>query len=182
MKNLILILVAFLISSQFLYGQTNQQIVLWLNSFEDSNSPERIMAGTTEDKVFLEYQDSILIINSMVQSPFGGYPSKIKTYIRINNIIQIEAKEKIYGNNIICDLYICTKPNSIKMYWKNTGDKDFVVFPIEQKMLEKNGYCSTELRFKFPSSNSQDEIDRIYNALKQLCKNHGSEPKIGPYF
>lgn len=185
----ILLLIFF---TQILLGQTNQEIISWLNDFEDNNSPQRIMEGTFDDKVFLEYQtEGNLIINSMVYGPLSFYNSKIPIYkykckIKISDIIQIEAIESEKGNFIFYDIKICTKPSSDSMKILRMKDNESVFnefLPQEyENYTERFGWCWSELRFKFQKEIAKNQLLRIYKSFTQLSKNHNINPKIGSYF
>ncbi|MFN7540286.1 MAG: hypothetical protein ACK5RQ_09585 [Bacteroidota bacterium] len=73
-KNIKIILtILILFNFKICFSQTNEEttkksmeIIHWINSFEDNNSPERIMQGTLQDKVHTEYYNGFLTVYSMI--------------------------------------------------------------------------------------------------------------------
>ena len=188
MKRYLSILILF--TTQFIFSQTNTEIIRWLNDFENSNSPERILEGTFDNKVFLSYDNGYLTINSMGLGPMllNGTSTiyNIKCEIKIADITQIEAIELNNGGEIIYDIKICTKTinESIKIYSKKRNDSEYnKLSSVEyDSWIEDFGYCTNELRYKFLKVIAPKQLQRIYDALSQLAKNHNANPKIGSYF
>ncbi len=176
---LILITLALSVNS---IAQTNKEIIDWLNNFEDRNSPERIMKGTFEDKVNLEYDTGYLIINSMAWQGSSVPPKKLRNIIRIADITKIEALKKVNNGKVIFDINICAKYGSIGILEKESGDRDFKPAKWEQGYFNRFGYCSAEFRLKFPIETANTEVERVYKAFRKLCENHGAYPKIGSLF
>jgi hypothetical protein len=158
------------------------EIIQWLNNFEDSNSVERIMEGTLEDKVNLHYEDSLLTINSMYFGSISGPPSKIREVFLIKDIKQIEAFPSIRGEFTIVEIYIKLDPGKIKLECKKYDHVYFTQCEFCNSRFEKYGYTSMALRFKFPNSKSEEYTQKVYNALEKLAKMHGANPKIGSIF
>lgn len=188
MKKLLYLTLFF--GTQFIFSQSNSEIIRWLNDFENSNSPESIMEGTFDDKVFLNYDNGYLVINSMRLGPIllNGTSEifNIKCEIKIADITQIEAIELNKGVEIIYDVKICTKSTneSIKIYEKKRNDSEYnKLSSVEyDNWIKDFGYCTNELRFKFLRVIAQKQLQRVYDALNQLAKNHNANPKIGSYF
>jgi hypothetical protein len=163
-------------------SSTSDEIILWINNFENSNSVERIMQGTLEDKLHLEYKDGYLFICSMLYK-MGGQPDYIRGVLKINDIVRIEAVKKYNGDNIIVTFQICSKKDSIVMECKDSKDSYYSKCDwYDDEMYEKFGFCSSELRFKFPISSANDEIERVYKALKELVILNGGNPRVGSLF
>jgi hypothetical protein len=161
---------------------TANEIIQWLNNFEDSNSPEAIMEGTFEDKVNLHYQDSTLTINSMFFGSISGPSSRIREVFLIKDIKQIEAFPRVKGDFTIVDIYIRFDPGKIKLECKKYEEVYFTECEFCTFRFEKYGYTSMALRFKFPNSKSEEYTQKVYNALEKLAKMHGANPKIGSIF
>lgn len=177
------------LTSQLIFSQTNSEIINWLNDFENSNSPERIMEGTLDDKVHLTYDNGYLTINSMVFGPLSlNGTSSIYNYkivYKISDIKQIEAIEFAIESKIIYDIKICTNDiSSIQVYTKKYEDSEYqkLSFLKFERWVDKYGNCSSELRFKFNKEVASKQLQRIYDALLLLAKNHNASPKIGSYF
>lgn len=162
-------------------GYSND-IVLWINNFENSYSVERIMQGTTEDKLNLGYKDGYLFINSMLWK-MEGQPDYIRGVLKIQDIESIEAIKKYNEGNVIVAFQICTREDSIVMECKDSKDSFFSKCDwYDDDMYEEFGFCSSELRFKFPTASANDEIERVYKALKELIVLNGGNPRIGSLF
>lgn len=160
---------------------SNREIVQWINNFEDSNSPERIMKGTTDDKTNIDCVGDFLIINSMMW--LGTEPAlKIKETINIKDIVRIEDSREVIGDYIFVDFIICSKQGSYKMDCKRYNEYSFTRCSFEEKWVDMQGCCSHSLRFKFLISKADEETQRVYNALKALMKNYGANPKFGSRF
>lgn len=160
----------------------SNDIILWINNFENSNSVERIMQGTTEDKVNLGYKEGHLFINSMLWR-MRGPAEYIRGVLIIQNIVSIEAVKKYNEGNVIVSFQICTKKDSFIMECKDSKDSYFSKCDwYDDKMYAEYGFCTSELRFKFPSSSADSEIERVYKALKELVILHGGNPRIGSLF
>lgn len=160
----------------------SKEIILWINNFENNNSVERIMQGTTEDKVHLEYKDGFLIINSMLWK-IEGQPDYIRAVLKIQDVVSIEAVKKYNESFVIVAFQICSREDSIIMECKDTKNSFFVKCDwYDDDMYEEFGFCSSELRFKFPTASANDEIERVYRALKELVVFNGGNPRIGSLF
>lgn len=184
-----LLILFIILTPQLIFSQTNSEIINWLNDFENSNSPERIMQGTFNDKVNLSYDNGYLTINSMVFGPMSlNGTSSIYNYkivYKIVDIKQIEAIEFEKESKIIYDVKICTNDiSSIQVYTKKYEDSEYekLNFLKFERWIEKYGNCSSELRFKFNKEVASKQLQRIYDALLLLAKNHNANPKIGSYF
>jgi|GEM_PF-5013326 len=158
------------------------EIIQWLNNFEDSNSIERIMEGTFEDKVNLHYEDSVLTINSMYFGSISGPPSKIREVFLIKDIKQIEAFPTIKGDFTIVEIFIKFDPGKIKLECKKYDEAYFKECEHCSSFFAKHGFISSSLRFKFPNSKSEEYTQKVYTALEKLAKMHGANPKIGSIF
>ena len=187
MKRYLSILILF--TTQFIFSQTNSEIINWLNDFENSNSPERIMQGTFDDKVHLTYDNGYLTIDSMVFGPMSlNGSSSIYNYkivYKISDIKQIEAIEFAKESKIIYDIKICTNDiSTIQIYTKNYEDSEYekLSFLKFERWIQKYGNCSSELRFKFNKEVASKQLQRIYDALLLLARNHNANPKMGSYF
>jgi hypothetical protein len=187
MKRLLILSISLI--SQLIFSQTNSEIIDWLNDFENSNSPERIMQGTFDDKVNLTYDNGYLTINSMVFGPMSlNGSSSIYNYkivYKISDIKQIEAIEFVKEDKIIYDIKICTNDiSTIQVFTKNYKDSVYekLSFLKFERWVEKYGNCSSELRFKFNKEVASKQLQRIYDALLLLARNHNASPKIGSYF
>ena len=161
---------------------TANEIIQWLNNFEDSNSPESIMEGTFEVKVNLHYQDSTLTINSMFFGSISGPSSRIREVFLIKDIKQIEAFPRIKGDFTVVDIYIRFDPGKIKLECKGYDEAYFKECEHCSSFFAKHGFISSSLRFKFPNSQSEEYTQKVYNALEKLAKMHGANPKIGSIF
>jgi hypothetical protein len=187
MKKLMLLFIS--LTTQLIFSQSNSEIIRWLNDFENNNSPERIMRGTFDDKVFLSYANGYLTINSMALGPMSlNGTSSIYNYkivYKINDIKQIEAIDFEKDGKIIYDIKICTNDmSSIDIYSKKNDDSEYERLSLLkfEKWIEKFGNCSSELRFKFNKEVASKQLQRVYDALFLLAKNHNANPKIGSYF
>jgi hypothetical protein len=148
------------------------------------------MKGTLEDKVFLVYNNGLLVINSMAYGPlkFNGESPiyKYRCIINIADITQIEGIERQIEDYVFYDIKICTKQstNSLNILRMKDDESNFNRLPFlaYEKYVEKFGSCWAELRFKFPKNIAKDQLSRIYKAFSQLAKNHNTNPKIGSYF
>ena len=164
------------------YSQSNSEIIRWLNNFEDNNPVEKLMQGTLEDKVNLEYSNGSLIINSMIFNGMSTPPSKVRSIIKIADITQIEAQKSYYNSWVNVDFNICTKPGSIVMQIREPYSFEYKRWSNEVGWYRRYGYCDLNLRFRFYQTNANSQIDRVYNALRTLANNHGANPKIGSIF
>ena len=162
-------------------AQSNEDIINWLNNFEDRNSPERIMKGTFEDKVNLDYKDGELIVNSMVYRGSSTPAMKTRTIIKVSEITQIEALKTVKDNFTIYDINICANPGAIDILIKDANN-NFKSATWANKYFEQKGYCTSEYRLKFSINSAKEEIERVYNAFRKLSENHGINPKIGSLF
>lgn len=158
------------------------EIIQWLNNFEDSNSPEAIMEGTLEDKVYLQYQEGLLTINSMFFGSISGPSSRIREVFLLKDIKQIEAFPRVIGDFTIVDIYIRFDPGKLKLECKKYDQVNFTECEFCNFRFEKYGHTSMALRFKFPNSKSEEYTQKVYNALEKLAKMHGANPKIGSIF
>jgi hypothetical protein len=158
------------------------EIIQWINSFEDNNSPEKIMKGTLQDKVHIEYINGILTIYSMIWQGSREPILSIREIIKINDITRIEAQERNVDNYTVVDIAIFVKEGSISLECKNDNEVQFYKCSFEEKWFEKVGFCSKNLRFKFSKESSETEIKRVYKALSDLCILNGGNPKIGSLY
>ena len=159
-----------------------EEIIHWINDFENRNSPERIMEGTMQDKVNLKYENGILIINSMLFRMMSPTPLMIREYIILKDVIRIEALKTTKDDYAFVDFAIYTKEGSINMQCKEISDSYYLECPWKDRYYTEMGYISKNLRFKFPNNLADKEIDRVYNALTELFKSQGLYPKIGSLF
>lgn len=157
-------------------------IVRWINNFEDNNSPEQIMQGTLQDKVHVEYNQGILTIYSMIWQGSHEPNMIIREIVKLKDISRIEALEKNNGNNVIVDIAIHVQKESISLECKNDNDYQFHRCDFEDKWYDKIGFCSRNLRFKFPKESASEQIERVYKALNELAIINGGKPKIGSMF
>ena len=184
------LLLFILLMTQFIFSQTNSEIIRWLNDFENSNSPSRIMPGTFDDKVFLTYDNGYLTINVSEIGPMliDGTSSiyNYKFVIKVEDIIQIEAIELNKADYIFYDIKICTKTTneSLEIYRKIRNNSEYNVLSASeyQRWVGQFGYCSDQLRYKFSKDIAPKQLQRVYDALNQLAKNHNANPKIGSYY
>jgi len=158
------------------------EIIQWINSFEDNNSPERIMRGTLQDKVHAEYSNGILTIYSMIWQGSREPILSVRAIIKISDITRIEAQERNIDNYTFVDIAIFVKETSISLECKNDNELQFYKCNFEEKWFEKEGFCSKNLRFKFSKESSATEIKRVYKALSDLCILNGGNPKIGSLY
>jgi hypothetical protein len=160
---------------------STNEIVQWINKFEDYNSPERIMKGTLDDKVNIEINNDNLIINSMIW--MSSEPAiKVKETINIKEIIRIEDLKIVRDEYTFVDFIICSKKGSYKMECKRYDEYNYTRCSFEDKWIEKSGFCSFSLRFKFLNNIAEKETQRVYNALEALMSNYGATPEIGSKF
>lgn len=174
-------------SDNYLINQNEQyakpeEIIHWINDFEDRNSPERIMQGTLQDKVNIQFENGILVINSMIMRMMSASPLMIKEEIILADIIRVEALKTIKDNYTFVDFAIYTKEGSILMLCKEMSDLNYLECPWSEKYFDEKGFVSKNLRFKFPNSTADNEIDRVYRALTELFNSQGLNPKIGSLF
>jgi hypothetical protein len=181
---LIILLISFKSFAQSNNGIANEsvEIVRWINNFEDNNSPERIMEGTLRDKVHVEYNQGVLIIYSMALQGYREPIMIVREIFNIKDVIRIEAQESNINEYVIVDISIQVKEGSIRMECKNDNQIEFSRCGIENKWFDKVGFCSKNLRFKFPKEFAQQRIERVYKALNELVVINGGNPKIGPKF
>lgn len=183
------LIILFLTYNKISYSQSNDEItkksveiIQWINGFENNNSPERIMKGTLQDKVHVEYNRGILTVYSMIWQGSGQPILSVRETIKINDITRIEAQESNKDNYTIVDIAIFVKKGSISLECKNDNEIQFYKCSFEESWYEKVGYCSTNLRFKFAKELSINEIKRVYKALSDLCTINGGNPKIGSLY
>ena len=186
MKKILLLLI---VSPFLCYSQSNEEIskksieiIQWINTFEDNNSVERIMKGTFEDKVYVEYNQGKLIVYSMLWQGSREPIMNLREIIEIKDIIRIEAKKKFSNDNIIADIAIFVKEGSINLECKNRNEVHFYPFSLEKKWFDKVGFCSLNLRFKFSKEIASTQIERVFNALSDLTILNGGNPKIGSLY
>lgn len=181
---LIISLISFNCFSQSNNEITNEsiEIVRWINNFEDHNSPERIMEGTLQDKVHVEYNNGVLIIYSMIWQGTREPIMIIREIFNLKDVIRIEAQERNIDENVIVDISIQVKEGSISMECRNDNQNEFSRCGFENKWFDKVGFCSKNLRFKFPKEFAQDRIERVYKALNELVILNGGNPIIGSKF
>jgi hypothetical protein len=158
------------------------EIIQWINSFEDNNSPERFMKGTMKDKVYAEYSNGILTIYSMLWQGSREPILCVREIIKIKDITRIEAKEKNTDNYTFVDIAIFVKETSISLECKKDYELQFYKSSFEEKWFEKVGFCSLNLRFKFSKESAATETNRVFNALADLCILNGGNPKIGSLY
>jgi len=185
----VILTIILLFNSKISFSQSKEEtakksveIIQWINSFEDNNSPERIMQGTLQDKVHAEYNNGILTVYSMIWQGSKNPPLYIRDIIKINDITRIEAQEKNFENYTIVDIAIFVKEGSISIECKNDNESQFYKWSFEKKWFEGVGFCSKNLRFKFPKESASTEIKRVYNALSDLCILNGGNPKVGSLY
>ena len=159
-----------------------EEIIHWLNDFEDRNSPERIMQGTLQDKVNIQFENGILEINSMIMRMMSPSPLMIQEDIILVDVIRVEALKSIKDNYTFVDFAIYTKEGSISMQCKEMSDPNYTECPWSDKYFKEKGYVSKNLRFKFPNNIAEKEIDRVYKALTELFNSQGVYPKFGSLF
>lgn len=140
------------------------------------------MQGTFEDKVYLEYSNGSLIINSMLFNGINTPPSKVRSIIKIVDINQIEAVKSFYNSMVHVDFNICAKPGSIQMEIREPNSFHYKRWNSEAGWFKRYGYCDSSYRLRFNQSIVASQIERIYNALKTLANNHGANPTIGSIF
>lgn len=157
------------------------EIVRWINNFEDNNSPERIMQGTLQDKVHIEYNNGVLIIYSMIWQGSRA-PITVREIFNLKDVLRIEAQEKNIDEYVIVNFSIQVKEGSISMECRNDNQQEFSRCAFENKWFDKVGFCSKNLRFKFPKEFAQERIERVYKALNELTILNGGNPKIGSKF
>lgn len=183
------VIITFLISSDYSTKQDgtedihkkSEEIISWINAFEDGHSPERIMKGTFDDKVNLEYEDGILIINTMIWQG-GALPIiKVRYKLEICDIQKIEAFDSDKGEYKIVDMMICANKESITMDCKEYKGAHYSKCSFADAFFADKGYCSLGLRFKFYSE-SESNTKRVYNALETLARLHGASPTVGSMF
>ena len=183
--SIIILLFCFNICFSQSNDETNKkslEIIQWINSFEDNNSPERIMKGTLQDKVHTEYSNGILTIYSMIWRGSREPILSVREIIKISDITRIEAQEKNIDNYTVVDIAIFVKEASISLECKNDNELQFYKCSFEEKWFEKIGFCSNNLRFKFSKEASASDIKRVYKALSDLCILNGGNPKIGSLY
>ena len=161
--------------------QSDKEIIRWLNEFEDRNAVEKILQGTFENKVVLECNNGNLIIKELSYNVFGP-PFRFKTIIKIADITRIEALKSGSKNFTGYDVNICSKPESIQLLQLNDKTGVYSKASIADELYEEHGSCDSGIRVQFPSDIAEKEIQRVYKALSDLCKNHGAEPKIGSLY
>ncbi len=190
MKKINLILFIFLLSSSEVSFSQSQveitkksvEIIQWINNFEDNNSPERIMQGTFQDKVSLEYNQGTLIIYSMIWMSTREPIMIVREKFNIKDIARIEAQEKTSGENVIVNIAIFVKEGSISLECKNVNEDQFYRCSFEDKWFDRVGFCSKNLRFKFPKETATSQIERVYKALSDLTVINGGNPKVGTLY
>jgi hypothetical protein len=180
MNRILLLLLLFSFSNS--YNQSNSEILTFLNMFENVNAVERYAKGKFKEKVSLEYKDGNLIINSFIYLGKSTPGLVVRSIIKISDITRIEASKEYYNNMTYVDFYICAKPGSINIQEQERYNSRYKTWSNESLWFKKNGYCDSEIRLKFPSDIADSQIDRVYNALEALAKNHGAKPKIGSLF
>jgi hypothetical protein len=158
------------------------EIIQWINNFEDNNSPEKIMQGTFQDKVRIEYNQGTLIIYSMIWKGTREPIMIVRENFKIKDITRIEAQEKTNGDNVIVDIAIFVKEGSISLECKNDNEDQFYRCSFEDKWFDRVGFCSKNLRFKFPKETANSQIERVYKALSDLTVINGGNPKVGSLY
>tara|TARA_B100000963_G_scaffold290144_1_gene259902 strand:- start:601 stop:1134 length:534 start_codon:yes stop_codon:yes gene_type:complete len=177
MKKLLIFIFYPLLST----GQSNSEIVAWLNQFENNYAVERILQGTLREKVNIFYKNGSLVVNSLIWNGRGNTPPESNCEIDLSKVKRIFAEPKRGSEKTLVDINICAEPGFIKIFIKNPITSSFVRFDDEE-FLKKSGYCDASIRLKFHHNESTDQIKRILNALQTLSKNHGANPVVGSLF
>jgi len=170
----------FIFSPLLLISQENSEIIAWINQFENNYAIERILEGTSKEKVNVFYKNGYLIINSLIWSSRGA-PPESSCEIDLSKVKRIFAEPSRGLEKTSAEINICAEPGFIKIFIKQPNTSRFVRYN-DAEFLKKSGYCDASIRLKFDHNESTDQIDRIIKALQTLSKNHGANPIIGSLF
>ena len=174
-------LLIFIFSPLLSMGQSNSEIVAWLNQFENNYAIEKILQGTTKEKVNIFYKNGSLVVNSLIWSGSGNTPPESSCEIDLSKVKRIFAEPKRGLEKTSAEINICAEPGFIKIFIKYPNTSSFVRYD-DAEFLKKSGYCDASIRLKFNHNESTGQIERILNALQSLSKNHGANPVVGSLF
>ena len=178
MKRLLLVL----FFSTLGYSQSDSEITIWVNNFENNNPVEKLLIGEYYDRINIGVESGFLLVNSMDFNGYGKTPARNRQLVTLSEIERIEAVKKVRADgDVIVTFRICTsRTGFIRQKFKNNSV--WINETNTDEFVKKFGACSSQLSFKFPGSIVDRQIERVYKALKTLANNHGANPKIGSLF